>query len=492
MKKINQLKKDQLKYTIIVSLIIIVVIIIGFYKENKTIYEGIYPLIQDETENKENQDDIAKEKLIKTAQELLERYNITYSENGVKKYVLYEDKELNIKNLPQKYLKETALKQFTNKDRFKRDDLEETIKKLYGNKLAITNKDFVTSDCQKYAYNQTTTVYENKGRVSCDMGNKNESLAIKFLDVKKKKKDILVNVAVAIVNNDSKEIELPTGKVIENLNADTFDIEKDYDKVSEYQYTFAYSKEEKDYYLKSIKRIKPTIKRIKTINIKNQSEQVQELYNIITKDFERNKYFYQGKEIKVEEMDNMVKLFMIYQAEGNADDINIENNYGKIYSKMSKVSFDEKYLKFFGEDPVKYTLEDYSNFDIKPCSAILYDYKTNNYYSFGGECGGTYMFRFKINLYSIEEENNKLNISLKVMILSEDYNNNKDEYKINDKYNLYLDVANTILLKEYTNIDANDTDEFFEEIYEDIPIYTFSFEKQENGNYNLKTIFPNN
>ena len=45
------------------------------------------------------------------------------------------------------------------------------------------------------------------------------------------------------------------GEEIINLTKDNFDISKDYDKLSKYQYTFIYNKEEKDYYLKSIDKV---------------------------------------------------------------------------------------------------------------------------------------------------------------------------------------------------------------------------------------------
>lgn len=493
MKKINLLKKDQLKYGAVVAIIVIAVVAFVIYTKSPKIFESN---LINHTDEKVDTNSNTEEELIELANELLEKYNITYyDEYGDERYVLYEKKELDISNLPQYYIKETALKQLDNKNKFKRKALKETVKKLYGPDVTVTNESFITSNCQKYEYNETTTVYENKGIISCTHYNQNETLKTKLLTVKKEKEDLLVNVAVAVVDSDNKEVSLPTGKIVEELNADTFDIDKDSDKVSEYQYMFAYNKKEKNYYLKSLKRVSPPIKKnIKTTDIDSQSNEVKELYNIITR---LAPYYYtytntpfQGKNITVQNIDNMYKLFMIYTSNESAEDIEIPASLtgGYISSKIPKESFEKKYIDFFGEEPTKYTFDDYHN--LQKCNVILYDNKTESYFSFTGACGGTSSLSTKIELFSVDEKDNELKLSVKVMFLKDETVNENNVLK--HKYSLYLDSNINILLKEYTNVDANEREDFFEELYDDLPIYTFTFEKQPTGNYVLKAISPNN
>ena len=309
------------------------------------------------------------------------------------------------------------------------------------------------------------------------------------MTVKKEKEDLLVNVAVAVIDSDSKEVSLPTGKIVDKLNADTFDIDSDYAKVSDYQYTFTYNKQDKSYYLKSLKRTNPPVKKnIRTIDIDNQSNEVKELYSIITNQpgyyYTYDNGLYQGKTITVQDIDSMYKLFMVYKGESNGDDIINPFQGGRVISKMSKESFEQKYTSFFGEAPTKFTFDNYLY-----CSSILYDETTESYFAFHGECGGTYeSLRTYTDIFSVEETDKDLKISQKVMILTEN-NSSENTFPI---YNLYLDMNRTILINEYTNVDAKDTEDFFEELYNDLPIYTFTFEKQTTGNYVLKTISPNN
>ena len=90
MKKNNILKKDQLKYRAVVVTIIIIVIAFVIYTKSPKIFES--NLIK-HTDEKVDTNLNTEEELIELANELLEKYNITYyNEYGTKKYVLYEKK----------------------------------------------------------------------------------------------------------------------------------------------------------------------------------------------------------------------------------------------------------------------------------------------------------------------------------------------------------------------------------------------------------------
>ena len=139
---------------------------------------------------------------------------------------------------------------------FTSEELKTSYIKLFGPKATITDGDF-NYGCGNFKYDSAEKLYTYNPAAGCG-GTSGSELLRKFIEAKVKDGNIYVNVAVGLerasdTNPGESEILDRTG-VIEDVNTENFDIDKDYKKLDKVQYKFAYDKDNHNYYLVSIKK----------------------------------------------------------------------------------------------------------------------------------------------------------------------------------------------------------------------------------------------
>lgn len=191
---------------------------------------------------------------------LIERYN-----GGIYAYqFLYNDSPVTTTNLDDNFIRYTVSMNLGNvyTDTIDIEDFRDKTKKLYGPNLniadesinypGITNPTMQVMELTEYAtgekYYRYTDVFEHAG-----LGTGKKVLNQKIIAATKKDNKILINVAVALT--DENGVYQPTGEVIDGLTAQTFNIDNDYDKINKYQYTFIYNEDNYNYYLESITKM---------------------------------------------------------------------------------------------------------------------------------------------------------------------------------------------------------------------------------------------
>lgn len=188
---------------------------------------------------------------------LIERYN-----GGIYAYqFLYNDSKISTNNLDANFIRYTVSMNLGNvyTDTIDIEEFKDKTKELYGPNLnitdesinypGITNPTMQVMELTEYAtlekYYRYTDVFEHAG-----LGIGQKVLNQKVIEATKKDNKILINVAVALT--DENGVYRPTGEVIDGLTAQTFNIDNDYNKINKYQYTFIYDEDNYNYYLENI------------------------------------------------------------------------------------------------------------------------------------------------------------------------------------------------------------------------------------------------
>ena len=181
---------------------------------------------------------------------------------------LYRSEKTEIKDLNEIYLRAlAAIKANRNLGgvAFSSSDFQNAVTLLFGKQVNLEDKSIYDGKtCINVKYDNSSDIYL-LGETACG-GISVTELERKIVKVVKKDDDELkVNVAVAIINTEENKVYKnsvtnPDGtdgsELIENVTATTFDIDKDYSKLNQYQYTFKYDKDNSNYYLESIELIK--------------------------------------------------------------------------------------------------------------------------------------------------------------------------------------------------------------------------------------------
>lgn len=193
--------------------------------------------------------------------ELINRYD-AYNVSNTEIYTnLYEKESITPSEMDQEYIKLTAAKKalskgssigFSPNTSFTSEEYQRSLKELYGNKVSVVDGDI---GYPTYVYDAKNKKYDYKpveagSTVSAKMERKNVK-AIKTAD------KLEVNVAVAKLEfGENKVLTGVNSDEIDGLNAETFDIDTDYAKLSQYKYTFDYDSTEDNYILSSIELVK--------------------------------------------------------------------------------------------------------------------------------------------------------------------------------------------------------------------------------------------
>lgn len=217
-------------------------------EENKTIKEESIS-----KEEQLNADSLYIENLIK-------RYN-----GGIYAYeFLYNDNTMSINNMDDNFIRYTISMNLGNvyTKTINLDDFKNKAKELYGPNLNITdtninypdttNSTMQVMELTEYAtgekYYRYTDIFDHVG-----LGTGQKNLNQKIVEATKKDNKLLISVAVALTDVDG--VYQANGEAIEELTAENFNIDNDYEKANKYLYTFVYDKDNYNYYLESIRKV---------------------------------------------------------------------------------------------------------------------------------------------------------------------------------------------------------------------------------------------
>lgn len=182
---------------------------------------------------------------------------------------LYVNDKTEVKDIEEYYLRNLAgIKAQKSLDNtgFSSEEFQNAVTLLFGQNVVLENKDLSDNKedsgrCYSYKYNEESKYYEVQQPSGCG-GTTTLSLERKIVKATKKKEQLEINVAIAIEDSETKKIynlyKDGTGVSDEvvGITLDSFDIDKDYEKLNQYQYKFEYDQENNNYYLVSIKRVK--------------------------------------------------------------------------------------------------------------------------------------------------------------------------------------------------------------------------------------------
>ena len=186
--------------------------------------------------------------------DLIERYDYFDIANTEISNALYKKENLTSNEISMDYIKKTAINQMSQRNSFSKEELSQKVKQLYGPNVQVTDGNVGSEACGYYSFDANDNMYTYTKGTGCG-GIAMESMERKIISATKENNTVLITVAVAILSYPSF-ITTPMGEAITSLNYDTFNIETDYNQLSQYQYKFSYDEANYNYYLESITKVK--------------------------------------------------------------------------------------------------------------------------------------------------------------------------------------------------------------------------------------------
>lgn len=265
----NDKNNHNKKGIIIAVALMILCLIIGFCsskflfndKGNKKV-ENTKKTVEKEKKKDSSDEIISTDSLF--IKDLISRYNYQYSDDYVYE-ILYSKDEISVKDMEEDYLQMlTAIK--ANKNpvlvHFTSEDFQEASTLLFGNQVALDNKDISFDKCNKIIFDEESNTYSSELSDGCSVSS---PLMLKdsVIKVQKTKDTLEVDVAIAMIDEKAdkvyKKYDLENKKgeeELEDKKASDFDIASDYSDLNQYKYVFDYDLSNNNYYLNRIELIK--------------------------------------------------------------------------------------------------------------------------------------------------------------------------------------------------------------------------------------------
>lgn len=231
-------------------------------------YLGSYKSTVKTEENKEKDNsDTMIEEISPTSlylKELISNYDYnTISETEIYE-TLYSKDKIYVKDLEESYLRALAVKkanQWVDGIGFSKEKFQDSVVMLFGTQVLLDDHDFsLKNACVEMKYDSQSQFYSSVKSDGCG-GTTIYSMERKIVKAIKKENSMEINVAVAIINDNTNKIfrgydsslsENAGIDEVDGITKDTFDIDKDYSKLNQYKYTFNYDSDNNNYYLVSV------------------------------------------------------------------------------------------------------------------------------------------------------------------------------------------------------------------------------------------------
>lgn len=175
----------------------------------------------------------------------------------------YSSEKTNIKDVDEDFLRLLVAQKANNSlvdASFSGEKFQDTVLLLYGEQIKLENSDIsFDKGCIKLTYDEEEDTYSSRNG-ECG-GTIPVSFNRKITKAVKKEDSIEVNVAISYTVGDAvyKDYDFEEKKGIEKLediDIETFNIDNDYADLNQFKYTFLYDKENLNYYLTTIEKIK--------------------------------------------------------------------------------------------------------------------------------------------------------------------------------------------------------------------------------------------
>lgn len=170
---------------------------------------------------------------------------------------LYKNAKTTTETLDKNYLKLLVAKEanknnITGTVSFTKEEFDTSSKILFGEDINLTPSN-ITDNCVNITYDSVNQKYIGNS-TNCEKQTCNYENQRYIVKAEKDTKNLYIYVAVATVNQESKKISNinDLNSVIKDVDSNTFDITKDYEKVNNYKYTFNYDDNNNNYIFKSI------------------------------------------------------------------------------------------------------------------------------------------------------------------------------------------------------------------------------------------------
>ncbi len=173
---------------------------------------------------------------------------------------LYKNSKTTVDNLDENYMKILVAQEANGKNisgniTFSKEDFENATKNIFGETIVLTNTDI--NSCPGIKYDVDNQKYI-MGDANCGSTCGPVTNVRYIVNAEKNSENLYITVAVASVNSQSLKVSNinDPDSVIEGIDGNTFDIEKDYQKVNNYKYTFDYDVANNNYVFNSIELVK--------------------------------------------------------------------------------------------------------------------------------------------------------------------------------------------------------------------------------------------
>lgn len=217
---------------------------------------------RDTNASREDLDDtlkISKDSLY--IKELIDAYDISFISNVDVWNSLYSKDKITVNEFSSELLNATAMKkankEFLGNLFVSGEEFLEAGKMLYGNQVAFQNQTFsIAKGCTKYNFNNG--YYSVDPESGACGGISMLSMDRTIVDAVRKDNTLEVTVAIALKHSGENKVykDKDATKLIENVTADTFNIDNYTDSLDKFKYVFTYDKENDGYYLNYIEKVK--------------------------------------------------------------------------------------------------------------------------------------------------------------------------------------------------------------------------------------------
>ena len=175
--------------------------------------------------------------------------------------ILYKNSTTTLENLDQTYLNALVAKQANGKKitgviSFTKQEFDDSAKILFGENTILPSTN-INEICPAITYDIANQRYIGS-QTQCPKATCNFENQRHIVKAEKDGNNLYIYVAVAKIDTASRKVSNinDPNSVIQDIDINTFDISKDYEKVNNYKYTFIYDEMNLNYIFKSIELVK--------------------------------------------------------------------------------------------------------------------------------------------------------------------------------------------------------------------------------------------
>ncbi len=266
MEEVKVRKNNNINFVSIIIIMLVIGVLLGaggsYYY-----FEILNSDIEDKVEDKKEvveEIKLSPDSLL--VRDLVAQYDYKFGVPGFEHTILYLDDEVIISELNDNIKQALVVFKIGAFSDFTEDEYEDYYKLLFGNNEVVEHKDIYVDDAGVIFY--TYDPINNKYIYNADQAfgwTGNESVIRKIYDTEYNNSELIIRVAAGLEGNyeydDSTGMKVDVKNFGEDIylygpNGEAFDIDRDYEQLTKYEYNYKYVAEEGYYYLDNITKIK--------------------------------------------------------------------------------------------------------------------------------------------------------------------------------------------------------------------------------------------